>query len=71
MLKLKKRSILSILSPLGLFPQVFGQVKEWLPLELQEMIKMSHVVACRIVFILPYDRRWQGGVLKLKRNGQF
>ena len=40
---------------MGPFPQVFGQVKQWLMLELHETIRVSHVVLCPIVFILFYD----------------
>ena len=32
------------------------------------MIRVSHVVACEIVFILFDDPDWQGGVLKLMKN---
>ena len=31
---------------------LFEQVKEWLILELHETIKVSHILACPIVFIL-------------------
>ena len=41
-----KYSILSICSRLGSFPQIFGQVKEWLMFELCGMIKVTHIVAC-------------------------
>ena len=37
---------LLFLPVLGPFPQVFGQVNEWLVLELQEMRKVSYVVSC-------------------------
>ena len=46
-----KCSILSIFSRLGPFPQVFEQVKEWLILELCEMIKVPHIVAFPTVFL--------------------
>ena len=47
-----KCPILSIFSRLGPFPQIFGQVKEWLILELCEMIKVpTHIVACPMVFL--------------------
>ena len=45
-------SISNFFSRLGLFPQVFGQVKEWLILELHEIIKNSHILTCSIVSIL-------------------
>ena len=35
------------------------------------MIKVSHIVACPIVFIFFYDRDWQGGVLKNMKNDNF
>ena len=41
----------SAFSRLGLLPQVFMQVKEHLTLQLHEMIRMLHEVACPIVFI--------------------
>ena len=34
-----------------IFLEDFGQIKEWLILELYEMIKVSHLFACPIVFI--------------------
>ena len=46
-------------------------MKEWLILELHEMIKGSHILACQIVFILLCNLSQQGGVLKHKRDGQF
>ena len=33
------------------------------------MIRILHVVGCPIVFTLFYDPYWQGGVLKLMKNG--
>ena len=39
-----------IFSRLELFPYVFRQVKEWLTLQLHEMIRLPHAVACPIVF---------------------
>ena len=47
------------------FPHSFGQVKEWVILKLHEMIRVSHVVACPIVFVLLYNRVGHGGVLKM------
>ena len=38
-------------------------------LELHKTIRLSHVVACPIVFILFYVRSCQGGVLKVVKNG--
>ena len=37
-------------------------------LELHKIIRLSHVIACTIVFILFYERGWQGGVFKLLRT---
>ena len=52
----EKCSIISIFRYLGLFPQVFGQVKTWRMLKLHEIMGMSHIVACQIIFILFYHR---------------
>ena len=41
----EKCSILSIFYHFGPFSQVFGQVKEWLILELHEIIRISNVVS--------------------------
>ena len=35
------------------------------------MIRISHVVACPMIFILLCDLSRQGGLLKLNRNGRF
>ena len=64
-------SNLSIFSRLGPFSQVFGQVKEWDMLELHEMIRVSYLVACPMVFNLLCDLSRQGGVLKLTKKVQF
>ena len=53
------------------FPQIFGQVKEWLMIELHKIIRMSHVVACPIVFALIYERGCQGRVFKVIKNDLF
>ena len=53
---------------MGHFPQVLGQVKEWLMLELHKTIWVSHLVACLIIFILFYEESWQGGVFKVMKN---
>ena len=37
-------------------------------LELPKIIRVSYVVACPIVFILFYERVWQGGVFKVMKN---
>ena len=68
---LKNDHFLNIFISFSLFPQVFAQVNEWPILELHEMIRVPHLVACTIVFILFDDRDWQGGVLKLMKNDYF
>ena len=40
-------------------------------LELQEMIRVLHVVPYSIVFILFYGQGWQGGVFKVMKNDFF
>ena len=35
------------------------------------MIRMSRLVACPIVFILFYDRDWQGGIIKVMKKDHF
>ena len=66
-----KKSFYKYFYQLGLFPQVFSQVNEWPILELYEMIRVSHVVVCPVVFILFDDRCLQGGVLKIMKNDHF
>ena len=58
----------SVLSRLGPFLQGFGQVNEWPILEVYEMIRVLHLVALPIVFILFYGRYWQVGVFKVMRK---
>ena len=64
----ERRPIFSIFSPLGPFPQVFGQVKEWFILELLETIRVLHAVTCPIAFILFYKGSWNGRVFKKMFN---
>ena len=65
-------SFFGVFSRLGHFPQVFGQVKEWLILELHEMIKVPDAVACPVDFnLLCYRGGQQRGVLKLMKNDHF
>ena len=52
----KEWSFFSIFIPLGFYPQVFGQVKEWLIVELREIIRVPHIVACPMNFNLLCDR---------------
>ena len=56
---------------LGPFFQVFLEVKKFLILELHEMIRVSHVVAWSIIFILLCDLSRHRGVLKLMKNDLF
>ena len=38
---------------------------------MHEMIKLSHAVPLKFVFILFYERCWQGGVFKVLKNDFF
>ena len=67
----EKSLILSVFTRLGHFPEVFGQIKEWLMLELPKIIRVSHVVAWTIVFILFYEQSWQGGVFKVMKTDHY
>ena len=53
------------------FSQVAIKVKKWLILEVHEMIRVLHLVACPMVFNLLCDRVHQGGMLKLVKNDYF
>ena len=64
-------SNLRIISLLGLFLQLLGQVKKWLILELHKMIRMSRAVAYLIIFILLCDLGQQKAVFKLMKNCHF
>ena len=64
----EKSLSLSIFRRLGSFPQVHGQVKEWL---MHKMISVSNLVAFAAVFILFYQWSWQGGGLKVIDNDLF
>ena len=61
-------SLFSAFSHLGRSSQVFGKVKEWFILEVREMIKVLHLVACAMGFNLLCDRVHQGGMLKLVKK---
>ena len=63
--------VFSIFNHLCPFPQVFRQVKEWLILELHEIIRVLHVVACPIDFSLLCDGVRQERVLKPTKNDHF
>ena len=67
----KKWTFSNIFSLLGLFSQVFGQVKECDFLELNKMIRISHLVASPMVFNLICHLSRQTGVVKLTNNAQF
>ena len=72
MLKVMKNDqIFSIFSCFRLVPQVFGQVNNWFLLEFHEMIRVVHVVACPIVFILFYGWRCWEGVFKTMKSNYF
>ena len=59
MFKVKKNDhFLNIFISFGLFPLVFGQVNEWLILELHEIIRVLHRVVFPVIFILFDDRNW-------------
>ena len=55
----------------GYFPQGFRYVKKWLTLELHEMINVSNLVVCQVVFILLCGLRRNVDVLKITKNTQF
>ena len=55
----------------GPFPHVSAQVKEWVKLELHEMMRVLHAAAWPFVFILLCDLNRQSGVLRLMKNAQF
>ena len=54
-----------------LFLQFFEQAKDCLRLELHQMARVPHAVACPMNFNLVCDRGQQGGVLKLMKNNHF
>ena len=66
--KLRKKFYFSVIRRLDPFPRVFRQLKECLTLQLHEMIRVLHEVACPIVCVLCCDRYWQIGLLKLMKN---
>ena len=53
------------------FPQVSGQIKEWLILKLHEMKRVVNVLAYPIIFVLFDDPDLQEVVLELMKNDQF
>ena len=44
---------------------------EWFILQLYEMIRVLHEILSPIVFVLFYDRYWQGRALKLIKVNHF
>ena len=40
-------------------------------LKLHKIIRLSHVIVYRIVFLLFYEGSWQGGVFKVTKNNPF
>ena len=68
MFKVIKKYFSSVFNCLDSFPQVFRQVKECLVLQLREMVRVLHEVACPFVFILFYDRYLKGRVLKFMKR---
>ena len=62
---MKNYHVFSIFNRFCLFLQVFGYANDWSILEVLEMIRVLHMVACPNIFILFYGRDWQGGVFKL------
>ena len=67
----KKLSFTGFFTRLGPFPHVFRHVKMWLILELHEIIRVSHLVTCPVVFILFNDWGWHGGVTKIVKKDHF
>ena len=64
----EKWSIISIFCHLCPFPQVFGQVKEWLILELYEMIRVWHIRAWPVVlfcFVILVDKEECSNIWKM------
>ena len=59
---------LIIFRQLGSFLRIFGKAKELLILELHEVIKVLHAVACPMNFNLICDRGQQGRTLKPIQN---
>ena len=62
---MKNDPFLVFLAVRVIFPQVFGQVKKWLLLELHGMVRVLLAVACPMDFNLLFDRGHQLRVLKM------
>ena len=67
---MKNDQFLVFLAVWVLFPKFLGRLRSGL-LELHKIIRLSHVVTCPVVFILFYERSYQGGVFKVMKNNEF
>ena len=56
---------------MGTFPQVFRHAKEVPILQLHETIRLPHIDASPIDFLLFYQQSCQGGVFKIMKNDHF
>ena len=52
------------------FLQVFGQINDWSILEVHEVIRVLHMVACANDFFF-YSRDWPGKMFKVMKNDNF
>ena len=68
---MKSDHIFSIFGRFCPLPQVFGQVNDWSILEVHEMIRVLHMVACANVFIFFYGWDWNGRMFKFMKNDSF
>ena len=64
----EKWSFFTVLAVWVFSPKIFRQVKERSILKSHETIRVSHAVACPIVFILFCVRDWQRGVFRVMKN---
>ena len=62
---------LVILAVWVFFPKFLGKLKSGLCSSCKKIRWVSHIVACPIVFILFYERNWQGRVIKVMKNDDF
>ena len=74
-LKLMKNNrfllFLVILAVWVFFPKFLGKLKSGLCSNCKKIRWVSHIVTCPIVFILFYERSWQGRVIKVMKNDDF
>ena len=68
---MKNNNLLNVFISYGNFPQVFGQVNDWSILELDEIIRVLHMVAWANVFILFYVQDWERRIFKVTKNDNF